>query len=159
MKKLNDRLQTIYNMLEGAQTVADIGSDHGLIPAYVAKSGRRAIVTDFNSRPLDVARLNLKARLSAEEFGLLSFREGYGLEPLEAGEADAAVIAGMGGELIIAILDQNKEKTKSIGRFVLQPRTKVDELRKYLMYNKYKIIKQEQPKEHRRPCDVLLVSV
>ena len=38
--KLSDRLQTIYDMVSFNNVVADIGSDHALLPIALVSSGK-----------------------------------------------------------------------------------------------------------------------
>jgi tRNA (adenine22-N1)-methyltransferase len=67
-----------------------------------------------------------------KESGVMDFRLGDGLTPLEPSEVDTVVIAGMGGETIIGILEADPAKTRSFPKYILQPRTKTELLRAWL---------------------------
>ena len=53
--KLSKRLQKIADFVPSGSLVADIGTDHGYIPAYLINSGKctRVIGTDISKGSLD----------------------------------------------------------------------------------------------------------
>ena len=57
---LTPRLKAAADMVGKTQCVADIGTDHGYIPVYLALSGNagRIIASDINPGPLETARRN-----------------------------------------------------------------------------------------------------
>jgi tRNA (adenine22-N1)-methyltransferase len=106
---LSFRLKAIVSMVPETETVADIGCDHGKVAVWLLKNGiaKYAVCGDLSGRSLD------KARKLAASKGLgdaVSLREGSGFDVLNKGEAQTAVVAGMGGELITSILEQGKDK-------------------------------------------------
>ena len=62
MLKLSDRLQKIADFIEPGESVADIGTDHGFLPAALWESGKspRVILSDVNAGPLEKAKANLE---------------------------------------------------------------------------------------------------
>ncbi|MDR0856381.1 MAG: class I SAM-dependent methyltransferase [Clostridiales bacterium] len=106
--------------------VADIGCDHGLVAAALAAQGRTVIAVDLSAPCLQKTRDLAKARGLA-----VDTRQGYGLRPLRGGEADGAVIAGMGGRAIIDILS-DPQRTDGINRFVLVPHRDRELVKQYL---------------------------
>jgi len=135
--KLTDRMQTIASMVIKDGSVADIGTDHGYIPAFLISEGicPEAILCDIAEDPLSHARRNF------EKFGLEGdFRCGPGLEVLKKGEVSTVIIAGMGGETIMDILGKDPEKSHSYKRLILQPRTFIGELRLWLLENGYRFV-------------------
>ena len=132
--ELSGRLRAIAEMVPYTETVADIGCDHGKLAVWLVQMGRaqRVICGDISIKSLD------KARRLAEAEGLsdrISARAGSGLGILAAGEADAAVIAGMGGELIVSILEADRDKAPDT--LVLSCHTSADVLRSWLVENGY----------------------
>lgn len=126
--RLDERLTEIARLAEGADTVCDVGSDHGKLACWLVQTGRaaRAIATDISAPSLK------KAERLAEELGLadeVPTRVGDGLDPIADGEADVVVIAGMGGDLIARILERAREQGKRFGRFVLSPNTHAERVR------------------------------
>ncbi len=127
--KLSNRLAAIAELVPVCNTIADIGSDHGLLPSYLLSSGRvrYAICTDIKPGPLLIARERLD-NIGLSEFA--DFRIGDGLSVIAAEEAEAVVIAGMGAETIASILDSSLENDTRT--YILSPMTKPDRLRLHL---------------------------
>ena len=130
--KLSGRLLAIAEMVPQVDTVADIGCDHGKLAVWLVQNGRarRAVCGDISAPSLE------KARKKAAEEGLadrISARVGSGLSVLAPGEADAAVIAGMGGELIVSILEADIDKAPEV--LVLSCHSMADVLRGWLADN------------------------
>jgi tRNA (adenine22-N1)-methyltransferase len=69
------------------------------------------------------------------------------LTVLKENEADAIIIAGMGGDLISEILNASKSIAITAKQLILQPMTAIHKLRKYLYNNGYKIIDENIIKE------------
>lgn len=144
MIKLSDRLHMIAERIKPAKTMADIGTDHGFLPIYLRETGQcnKVIMTDISFPSLDKARENA-ARCSDEISSGFEFRAGDGLDVLSYGEVEAVVIAGMGGKLIRDILASDMEMTRSVERFVLQPRIGQGYLRKWLCSNGFIITSED----------------
>jgi len=130
------RLRTIIGMVPEAETVADIGSDHGKVSAALVKKGiaKHVVCTDISGQSLKKARKLVKSK---ELDSSVSLREGDGFEVLSEGEADVAVIAGMGGELMRNILAEGGAKVPA--KLVLSCNTASGLLRKWLSENGYVI--------------------
>lgn len=152
MISLSPRLETVLDLVPEGGTCCDVGTDHGYVAAALALGGRRVIAVDVNSGPLEQARKNILG-LGLED--KVDIRLSYGLSAVGPGEADCAVIAGMGGELIAEIL---KKGTKGIRYFVLQPQSKFYELRDYLSKNGFCIRKEALCREERRYYAAILAE-
>lgn len=134
---LSTRLAAAAELVPCCATLADIGTDHGFLPLFLLKQGiiSYAICTDIRPSPLEKARGNFsRAGLS----DCADFRLGNGLDILGPHEADAVVIAGMGGETIANILSRGSV-TGDRRAFILQPMTKPERLRKFLSDNGFAI--------------------
>jgi len=101
--------------------MADIGTDHALVPTYLRFHGRvpNAIASDLRQGPLDAAACTLQ-RWNIRGVDL---RRGSGLEVLRPAEVETAVIAGMGGHTIRRMLDRSPAAVASLDSLVLQPNT------------------------------------
>ena len=142
-----NRLEGIKSMVDPCQTAADIGTDHGYVAEMLLKEGicKQIIATDLNEGPLNRAIEHLtKSNLHDK----CNFRLGCGLRVLNEGEADAIIIAGMGGDLISDIIHTSKDIALKAKQLILQPMTAVNTLRKYLYENGFEIIDESIVKEY-----------
>lgn len=135
--KLPKRLKFLLDFAPECGVLADIGSDHGLLPAAALLFGRceHAIAADISAPSLS------KARSLAQELGVddrMDFRVGDGVTVLCEGEADVVVIAGMGANLICDILDAGKDVLKD-ATLILSPNIYPERLREYLINNGWNI--------------------
>lgn len=112
--------------------LADIGTDHAYIPIYLAERGRIhwAAAMDVNRGPLERAQENIIAAGLGE---IIDTRLSDGFASLEPGEADSAVIAGMGGALMIRILQEGIDVVCSLKECILQPQSEVEKVRTFLL--------------------------
>ena len=150
----SDRIDLLADLV-AFERAADVGTDHAYVPIKLLKDGRCSFVvaSDINEGPLKIAQKNMEAEgLDKSSFSL---RLGPGLKPIEKGEVDSIVIAGMGGETMMEILSDEDAKSRSFRQYVLQPRTKAELLRRWLVDNKYYIVNEVMVKELQRYCQVL----
>lgn len=122
MTDLSKRLLTIASFVQPGSRIADIGTDHGYLPIYLVEQGVAAhgIAMDIRKGPLDRAREHIKeAGLEAQ----IETRLSDGVEKLQPGEADTVIIAGMGGPLILDILNAGENVRSRIREFVLSPQS------------------------------------
>ena len=133
--QLQPRLQLLADMVPVGSRLADVGTDHGYLPVYLLQGGRvsAAIASDIVDGPLRHAR-----QTAAEcEVEGIDFRLCPGLDAIASHEADTVVIAGMGGETIQTILTAAPWTADGAHLLLLQPMTKVEYLRKWLVDNGY----------------------
>lgn len=148
---LSERLYTLAKGIHPGETMADIGTDHGFLPGYLIENhiSPWAIAVDVSADSLK----------KAENLGLekISCRLGDGIKVLEPGEVDVIVMAGMGGILISEILGYDLKKTKTFKRFILQPRSKVGYLRKWLKNEGFTLAHETLVEEGDNLCEILTV--
>lgn len=141
MKKglsLQPRLRAIADLVPDGAHLVDVGTDHGFIPVDLLLSERiaSAIASDIGAAPLD------HARRTAEQCDLtdgIEFRLCDGLQGISADEVDCVVIAGMGGDNIVSILEA-ASWTKAGTFLLLQPMSKAEVLRSWLPVNGYRVV-------------------
>lgn len=143
MIKLDTRLKMAAEEVRQGKKVADIGTDHAYLPAYLIENRicPSAIAADIGKGPLENAKkvVSTSSLLSEK----IELRLSDGLEKISPDEADDIVIAGMGGILISEILtkaDWVKSKDK---RLILQPMSHAEDVRRYLCENGFEIIKEK----------------
>lgn len=137
--------------------VADVGTDHGYIPIALVERGIavNAIAMDLRPGPLRRAEDHIR---QAGLWGMIQTRLSDGLSKLSPGEADVAVIAGMGGELIIHILDEGRHVWQDMGRFILSPQSDLDKVRRYLREQGFGFIDEAMVEEEGKFYTVMAVS-
>lgn len=133
LPKLTPRLQAAADMIEYAESVIDIGTDHGYLPIYLLLAGKAksAVAADIRTGPLENAKDNILS-YGVEVSTLLS----NGFEKVTQ-KYSCAFICGMGGETIAEIIKNGARVAPDT--LVLQPMTGCEKLRKYLFENGYEI--------------------
>lgn len=140
--ELSKRLKFIADKIDKCESIIDVGTDHGYIPIYAVKNNlcSKAIASDINKDPVKKAKLNA----SLEGVGKkVDVRLGGGLETVSVNEVDGVIIAGMGGNLIRDILENDMEKVEKYKFLILQPAQNPEVLREYLYNNNYEILTED----------------
>lgn len=135
--KLSKRLEAISEMVSLSNVVADIGSDHALLPIALVLSGKvtRAYASEVNEGPYEMSVKNIeKYNLQNYIIPVLS----DGISELEA-DVNCITICGMGGNLIADILGANKEKLSRVNEIIIQPNNNEETARIWLVNNGYDI--------------------
>ena len=154
--ELSPRLRALADWVgPGCRCLADIGTDHGYIPAALLLEGRieRAVASDIAPAPLG------RARATAERWGLverMDLRLGDGLSVLTPGEADTALIAGMGGDTLTEILAAAPWCREAV--LLLQPMSRAEVLRPWLAENGFAIRRERLVQDRGVLYPVLEVS-
>ena len=155
--KLTKRLSTIADFIKEGASVADIGTDHGFLPVFLvqAKSYGQIIASDISAASLAAARR------SAAEYDVsdaITFIVAPGLDGIVSADVDTIVIAGLGGETIIGILENSPWTKKQGVTMILQPQSKVDLLCRFLYDNGYEIKQTKNVFDKRKYYTVILVT-
>ena len=147
MIKLSQRLQAIADLVPEGAKVADIGTDHGFLPCYLAQSGKAELVIacDVNAQPLALAQKNITDYNVGDK---VSTRLGNGLAVLNPGEVDTVTIAGMGGALMIDILDASPMVVDRLKRIVLQPNVGAEAVRIWAEKKRWQIVAEDLIREN-----------
>jgi len=100
--------------------LADIGSDHAYLPAYLLQQGiiERAIAADLHRGPFQNI-LRTRSLYGLEE--KMSARQGDGLAVLKPEETETLALTGMGGTTILEILEAHPAVAATIFNLILQP--------------------------------------
>lgn len=136
---LDKRLLSCAEFVRAGAVFADIGTDHGYLPLFLLREGRitRAYLSDVNRGPLSSAERN------ATEEGLSDKCE-FILTDGAAALCDKGItdyaICGMGGELITRIIGDAPHLFTEGTRLILQPMTKQECVRRFLVENGFSVI-------------------
>ena len=139
--RLSPRLTEIIRLCGRGRVIADIGCDHAFVCIRLVEGNAygKALAMDVRPGPLAAASANIReAGLS----GRIETRLSDGLEKLRPGEADTVLIAGMGGDLIMRILEAGMDRLSPDVRLVLGPQSHVPEVRAYLQKNGFRITEE-----------------
>lgn len=131
MNHLSERLVRIAAQVQPGHTLADVGCDHAYLPILLVKDARmkHAIAMDINEGPL----LRAKEHIAGEALGdYIETRLSDGLEKLKPHEADAVIIAGMGGNLMIDILIRGMDVVRTLDQLILEPQSELAAVRRFL---------------------------
>jgi len=113
------------------------------------------VATDVAQGPLETAKR------SAARAGITSgiaFRLADGLLAVSSEEVDTVVIAGMGGETIMGILEGAPWLKAEPYRIILQPQSKIPELMDFLLVEGYCILEQHLVEEAERRYTIFEVT-
>lgn len=129
--QLDPRLAACASLVREGCKLCDIGTDHAYLPIYLVKQEkiRRAIAADINVGPLQKAAMHVRKYKAEDQ---VQTRISDGLEVIFPNEVDDIVIAGMGGELIVRIIEAAPWLKDPEKHLILQPMTAAEELRRYL---------------------------
>lgn len=140
--ELSKRLMCIVNNMDKCESVIDVGTDHGYIPIYAVKNKicSKAIASDINKGPKEKAESNVRFEGISDK---IQCRLGAGLATVKLGEVEAAIIAGMGGNLIRDIIVQDIKKVQKFEYMILQPAQNAEILREFLYKGSFEILKED----------------
>lgn len=131
---MTDRLKEIFINIDECEVFADVGCDHGYIAKAMLKSGKskKVIVSDISAKCLQKA-IDLLSKEIAENKAVAIVSDGFKNLP----QCDLALIAGMGGEEIISIIENAPKLPEKL---ILQPMKNLEKVRTFLVEKGYKII-------------------
>ena len=144
--ELSKRLYAVAGLVTEGASVADIGTDHGYIPIYLIKEGiaSKVIALDVKKGPLERARMHIIG------YGLkdrIKTRLSDGLQEVKPGEVDTMIAAGMGGGLVIRILQEGRKVADQLSALILQPQSEIEKVRKYLNQSGFRITEEKMVEE------------
>lgn len=144
---MNKRLQLISEYIEDGKGIIDVGTDHGYLPIYLAENNYKGniIASDINHDPLNKAINNAKASGAEQKIRFLLCD---GLKDCPKEDIDTIVIAGMGGDMIVKILDAAEWCLSPMYKLIVQPMSKQEILRYWLVYNGFEIMDEELVSEN-----------
>lgn len=128
--KISKRLEAAASFSQKGARIADVGTDHAYLPIYLYAKGSISggVASDINEGPTERARANVRGWGAQSAIDVIRTD---GLCGIEKYAPDEIFILGMGGELIVRILE-DAPWVKNGKRLILQPMTHAEILREYL---------------------------
>ena len=136
---LDIRLRAAADMVPKGARLADIGSDHAYLPLTLCLENKIecALASDINEGPVRAAVANIHKNGLGDR--IMAVRAD-GLDKTRDFSPDCITILGMGGELIVSILEKAEWVKDEKITLVLQPMTHPEILAKYLAERGFGII-------------------
>ena len=160
MKKemLSKRLLTVVSLVEPGSRVVDVGTDHGFVPITLVKEDicPSALAMDVGKGPLARAREHIEQEGLSDQ---IEVRLSDGFAAMQPGEADSGVIAGMGGPLMVRILEEGRTQTEGMKQLVLSPQSDIGSVRRYIKERKWKICQEVFLQEEGKYYTVMQVAL
>ncbi len=152
--KLSNRLEMVVSFVKPGNAAADVGTDHGHVPVELVRRGvvSRAYAMDVAKGPLSKAEENIALAGMKDR---IETRLSDGVRKLSAGEADTVIIAGMGGELVIHILEDGRHVWDTVSQWVLSPHSELHKVREWLDANGFVIVKEDMVFEEEKYYTVM----
>lgn len=139
---LSARMLALTRLLSPGYVTCDVGCDHGFVSIYLVQKKIAPFVyaMDVRKGPLSRAQEHIK------EYGLnaqIETRLSDGLQALEAGAAKAMICAGMGGKLMMKILEEGMGRVLVMRELILQPQSDLKLFRQFLREKELIILQED----------------
>ena len=157
-QKLSKRLEMVASFVPTGAIVADIGSDHAYLPCYLVHKGiaTRAVAGEVVQGPYDSAVRQVRTEGLS---GKITVRLADGLAAVEEADAVTAVtIAGMGGPLIVSILEKHPQALKTVTRLILQPNIHAKAIREWAVQHGWALQDEVILEEDGKVYEVLVLQ-
>lgn len=150
---VSKRIKDIAEQIPFCETLYDVGCDHGKLGVYALQKEivKKVVFSDISETNLQKAR-EISKDLSDE---VVEFVCCDGVPFIENKKTSVVAICGLGAETIIGIL--NKISVKNECTFILQPATKEERLRRYLLEQEFEIVREVITKDGDKFYSIMLV--
>lgn len=157
-QKLSKRLETVAKFVPTGAVVADIGSDHAYLPCYLIHKGvaTHAVAGEVVKGPFESAVGQVKKEGLTEK---ITVRLADGLAAVEATDkVDTVTIAGMGGPLIVSILEKHPESLHNVTRLILQPNIHAKVIREWALAHNWAIQDEDILEEDEKIYEIVVLQ-
>ena len=131
----NKRIEAISQLIDNDESVIDIGCDHGFLAKMLRIKGNNKLIicSDNKIGPLNNARNNLIG------YDNINFELTDGVDNIDT-VCDVCVLAGMGHNTVISIIENNENYFRNCKKIIIQVNSVVAQMRQYLSNHKFQII-------------------
>ena len=155
---MNDkkRLMDIINLIDYGKNVIDVGTDHGLVPLYLAKNNISSNIcaTDISAPSLKKLEDQLDSKLSK----IIKTKVTDGFKGIEKEDNQIAIIAGMGGNTIVEIIQSSMQFAQNLDYMILESNIATEKLRLFLYENNFNLMRDFLSFENEKYYDILQVK-
>ena len=153
MKKLSNRLTKLAEFIVPGSFIADIGSDHCLLPIFLCEEGKIAGAFAVENKEGPYTRMVKAIKESGYE-DMIAYSLSDGIEKLDS-RCDTVILAGMGGRLISEILSSHKERLENVKYIVVDAHTDLEIVYETLASLNYEIEKSLFFLDKDKPYEVM----
>lgn len=156
--ELSERMQAVVRLVSKTEAAADVGCDHGYVAIWLVQNHicHKVIAMDVNKGPLLRAKENIRA-YGLEDY--IETRLSNGTQALEKNEINTLVCAGMGGRLMIQILEEGADKISGMEELVLQPQSEIRQMRAYLRNKGMHVVAEDMVRDEDKFYPMMKVRV
>lgn len=148
------RLRTIASFVPKGVRVADIGTDHGNLPLYLIREQIASSVIASDVSAPSLAKLQQKLQKGMPIETVVS----DGLMHLKPGDAEVVTISGMGGNLMVDLLEACPETTRSFKRLILAPNHASEKVRRAIHGFGFYILDEVLVREGRHFYEIIVAE-
>jgi tRNA (adenine22-N1)-methyltransferase len=131
---LSRRLECVLELVRPCVILADVGTDHALLPVAAVRRGiaKRAVAADLRESPLRGARAHIDQSGVADRVRAV---QGDGLLAVEGSGAQAVVMAGISGDSMLRMFGAAPQVLAQVEQLILQPNQNVRPIRAWALRN------------------------
>ncbi|MDN7144666.1 tRNA (adenine(22)-N(1))-methyltransferase TrmK [Liquorilactobacillus mali] len=157
-RHLSQRLLRVASYVPEDARLADIGSDHAYLPAYLGLNNQLAFA--IAGEVVEGPYQNAVNEIKEEGLNnLIKVRHADGLAAINIEDnINVITICGMGGPLISEILEEGQSKLANHPLLILQPNVGEKQVRNWLLTNSYRIVAEEILSEDHHIYEIIVAK-
>ena len=150
---LSKRLSIIYSFIDEGSSVVDVGCDHGYLLIELAKNNKSTNLLGVENKlgPFSTLKKNIKLNNLDDKINI-SLSDG--ISNVDS-SFDTLVIAGMGSDNIMGIIERNKDKLSLFNTIIIDSHTETEKIRRYFVKKYYKISNEKIIKDNKIVYEII----
>ena len=150
---LSKRLSIIYSFIDEGSSVVDVGCDHGYLLIELAKNNKSTNLLGVENKlgPFSTLKKNIKLN---NLDGKINTSLSDGISNVDS-SFDTLVIAGMGSDNIVGIIERNKDKLSLFSTIIIDSHTETEKIRRYFVKKYYKISNEKIIKDNKIVYEII----
>ena len=150
---LSKRLSIIYSFIDEGSSVVDVGCDHGYLLIELAKNNKSTNLLGVENKlgPFSTLKKNIKLN---KLDGKINTSLSDGISNVDS-SFDTLVIAGMGSDNIMGIIERNKDKLSLFNTIIIDSHTETEKIRRYFVEKYYKISNEKIIKDNKIVYEII----